>query len=241
MYFTFCYIIICRYVRICPFYVMHGACVYRVSTVIATTALVTFCMSPTFHCTYISAYTFVFASIWSIVSHECSRPCLPLLGLQACQVEPSHWSVPHQCCTALCIHWWTHIRTYIRTYAGQQSQWVCISSHLSVWTCNVLFMVVCSSSLVLRLLLYVYGYTVLWYKLEDWWKSCLSFNCNALVFFWAECYGRNIGRIFLHLQAGTRELCVRHAPASEKPPLPLHTYMLTLYLLLLSSRHPPCY
>ena len=65
---------------------------------------------------------------------------------------------------------------------------------------------------------YVYRHTLLWYQLEDWWKSCLSFNCNALVFFWAEWYGRNIGRIFLHLQAGTRELCVRHAPASWEAP-----------------------
>ena len=45
------------------------------------------------------------------------------------------------------------------------------------------------------------GYTVLWYKLEGELKYCQRFNRDAPVFF-------RFFHYFIHLQAGTRELCI---------------------------------
>ena len=77
------------------------------------------------------------------------------------------------------------------------------------------------------------------YQLEGEWKSCQRFACDAVVFFRAKScpssrrrpahHSWNIGKIFIHLQAGTWELCILHASSAswEAPTstiVPLHIY-----------------
>jgi len=74
-------------------------------------------------------------------------------------------------------------------------------------------------------------HTIHWYQLEGGWKSCRQLRpwCSGLLqgkdgFCW----------IFVHLQAGTRELCILHASASWEAPLrPEYVHK------FFSCQHPP--